>query len=325
MHMILAVIMLLSVSAAACADEIQAVRQWMHTRLSAELAAPHPQLHLVSSFTMPLVTDAVTTRNARSRELLALLRDHMQQWRWRRWDCAELIDLQLINGFMQSAGAAVELPNETRQLRACLKSARLLDVANALLFSCRFAQRPDRQLIDSGLPRLLAAQLADGSFRRRDGRSNYYLSSHALLALHYCGAGAEAISRSRDNIERQLPAFRREGFADGVAESLIFLRWTGAPAGDEAGYLRWLKSLIAPDGGLCKRHYPGCRPRWHTVSLMMQLLLEADRSNGQPPTNTAPGVSQRSAKPTRSLFSSASRSLETRPAPQVDVVPPLYK
>jgi hypothetical protein len=286
-RLILAVIMLLSVPAAARADETQAVRQWMHARLSAELAASNPQLHLVSSFAMPLVTDVLTSRNAQSRRLLALLSDHLQQWRWRRWQCAERIDLHLINAFMGSAGAAVELPADASQLRACLVSARLLDVANALLFSCRFVRHPDRQLIDNGLRQLLAAQLEDGSFRRRDGSSSYYLTSHALLALHYCGAAAEAVTRSRDNLERQLPAFRREGFADGVAESLIFLRWTGAPARDEAGYVQWLKSLIAPDGGLCKYHYPGCRPRWHTVSLMMQLLLETQPPHAQPPTTTA--------------------------------------
>ena len=73
-----------------------------------------------------------------------------------------------------------------------------------------------------------------------------------------------------------LQVFRRQGFVDGVAETLIFLRWTGAPAKSEREYLDWLRSLVEVDGGICFRNQPSCKAHWHTVSLMMQLLLETD-------------------------------------------------
>lgn len=270
-------ILLALLSTPAMASETASVRHWMLQRLTTELSASHPNLNLVSSFSMPLVTDVITTRHPQSRQLVARLSGQLEQWKWQRWQCGELVDLYLVNGFLRRTGAAVDLSARDQQLPACLHTTeRLLDVANALIFSCQYAQSPDQQLINSGLQRLLNAQGPDGAFVHQNGRPWYYLTSHALLALHYCDADRDAVNRSRDWIQRLLPAFRQQGYVDGVAESLIFLRWTGAPAAGERAYLDWLKSLIAADGGVCFRYYPGCAPRWHTVSLMMQLLLETE-------------------------------------------------
>ncbi len=276
MKLLLSILILLLVSPAMASEETASLRQWMLSRLTAELDAPHPDLNLVSSFSMPLVTDVVTTNQPGSRKVVLRLRQQLEQWKKRRWQCGELVDLHLINGFLRRVHADIDLSPGEQQLAGCQTTERLLDVANSLIFSCGFSQRHDREFIQRGLRRLLNRQRQDGAFIRENGEPWYYLTSHALLALHFCDAEAEALQRARNRIQQLLPRFRREQFADGVAETLIFLRWTGAPAIHEEDHLNWLRSLVGVDGGICFRQHPGCKPHWHTVSLMMQLLLETD-------------------------------------------------
>ena len=257
-------------------EERVLLRQWMLSRLTTEIAASHPDLNLVSSFSMPLVTDVLTTNHPDSRKAVVRLRRQLEQWKNRRWQCGALVDLHLINGFLRRVNADVDLSSSEQQLGACQTTERLLDVANSLIFSCGFSQRHDQKFIQTGLQRLLKAQRQDGAFIRENGEPWYYLTSHALLALHFCNAEPEALQRARSRVQQLLPQFRREQYADGVAETLIFLRWTGAPAINEKAYLNWLRSLVGADGGICFRNHPSCMPHWHTVSLMMQLLLETD-------------------------------------------------
>lgn len=257
-------------------EESALLRQWMLTRLTTEIAAPDPDLNLVSSFSMPLVTDVLTTHAPGSRKVVLRLKQQLEQWKNRRWQCGDLVDLYLINGFLRRLHADVDFSATDRQLRDCNTTDELLDVANSLIFSCGFSQRHDRVSIQTGLQQLLKRQRKDGAFINDNRKPEYYLTSHALLALHFCDADRSAVKRSRERIQRLLPAFRRQGFVDGVAETLIFLRWTGAPAKDENAYLEWLISLVGSDGGICFIITPSCRAHWHTVSLMMQLLLETD-------------------------------------------------
>jgi len=264
------------VSPAMASEERVSLRQWMLSRLTAEIAAPHPDLNLVSSFSMPLVTDVLTTNHPDSRKVVLQLNHQLEQWKKSQWQCGSLVDLRLINGFLRRVYADVDLSSSDQQFGACQTTERLLDVANSLVFSCGFSQRHDQEFIQTGLRRLLKRQRQDGAFVRENGEPWYYLTSHALLALHFCDAEAEALNRARSRIQQLLPQFQRDQFVDGVAETLIFLRWTGAPATHEEQYMEWLRSLVGPDGGICFRNHPSCKPHWHTVSLMMQLLLETD-------------------------------------------------
>lgn len=268
-------IALLSLPAMA-SEESASLRQWMHSRLAAEIVAPHPDLNLVSSFSMPLVTDVLTTNHPGSRKLVLRLSHQLELWKRYQWQCGGLVDLHLINGFLRRVNADVDLSASDQQLRDCNTTERLLDVANSLIFYCGFSQRYDQKFVQTGLRRLLKRQRQDGAFVRENGEPGYYLTSHALLALHFCNAEAEALHRARERLQLLLPQFRRDQFVDGVAESLIFLRWTGAPAINEKEYLEWLRSLVGAGGGICFRNHPSCKPHWHTVSLMMQLLLETD-------------------------------------------------
>ena len=276
MKLLLSILILLLVSPVMASAERESLRQWMLSRLTAELSAPHPDLNLVASFSMPLVTDVLTTSHPNSRRVVFQLRQQLEQWKKRRWQCGALVDLHLINGFLRRVHADVDLSSSEQQLGACQTTERLLDVANSLIFSCGFSQRHDQAFIQTGLRRLLKRQRQDGAFIRENGEPWYYLTSHALLALHFCDAEPEALHRARERLQQLLPEFQRTQFVDGVAESLIFLRWTGAAFSQEQQYLRWLRTLIEADGGICFRQHPGCKPHWHTVSLMMQLLLETD-------------------------------------------------
>ena len=271
------ILIVLLVSPAVASEERTLLRQWMLSRLTAEIAVPHPDLNLVSSFSMPLVTDVLTTNHPGSRQLVLRLSRQLEEWKNRRWQCGNLVDLHLINGFLRRVNADVDLSSSDRQLGACQTTERLLDVANSLIFYCGFSQRHDQKSMQTGLQRLLKRQRQDGAFVRENGEPWYYLTSHALLALHFCDVEPEARNRARERLQQLLPVFRRIQFVDGVAETLIFLRWTGAPAIDEMAYLNWLRSLVGSDGGICFRNHPSCKPHWHTVSLMMQLLLEADQ------------------------------------------------
>jgi hypothetical protein len=273
------ILIALLVSPAMASEERSSLRQWMLYRLTAELEAPHPDLNLVSSFSMPLVTDVLTTSHPDSHLVVLRLSRQLDQWKNRRWQCGNLVDLYLINGFLRRVNAAVDLSPSDQHLKACDSTERLLDVANSLIFYCGFSQQHDQQSMQTGLQRLLKRQRQDGAFVRENGEPWYYLTSHALLALHFCDVEPEARNRARERLQQLLPEFRHAQFVDGVAETLIFLRWTGAPAIDEMAYLSWLRSLLRSDGGICFRNYPSCKPHWHTVSLMMQLLLEADPVN----------------------------------------------
>ncbi len=261
---------------AMASEESASLRQWMHSRLATEIAAPHPDLNLVSSFSMPLVTDVLTTNHPGSRKLVLRLSHQLELWKRYQWQCGGLVDLHLINGFLRRVNADVDLSASDQQLKECNTTERLLDVANSLIFYCGFSQRYDQKFVQTGLRRLLNRQRQDGAFVRENGEPGYYLTSHALLALHFCDAAPEALNRARERLQLLLPQFRRDQFVDGVAESLIFLRWTGTPAINEKEYLGWLRSLVGVDGGVCFRNHPSCKPHWHTVSLMMQLLLETD-------------------------------------------------
>lgn len=261
---------------AIASEERASLRQWMLSRVTAELDAPYPDLNLLSSFSMPLVTDVLTTSHPDSRKVISLISRQLEQWQRRQWQCGGMVDLHLINGFLRAVDADANLSASKQQLADCQTSGRLLDVANSLIFYCGFSPWREQKFIQAGLQRLLKAQRQDGAFVQETGKPDYYLTSHALLALHFCEAESEALHRARESLQQLLPKFRRIQFVDGVAESLIFLRWTGAPAMQEKAYLKWLRSLVASDGGVCFRQQPGCKPHWHTVSLMMQLLLEAD-------------------------------------------------
>ena len=127
------------------------------------------------------------------------------------------------------------------------------------------------------IERLLEAQQPDGIFMPGEGDAWYYLTSHALLAMHYCKADDGRIKRTHQAIERHLTQFQKIEFTDGLAESLIYLRWTGDPARGEASYIGYLRGRVAPNGGVCFRYSRDCEQHWHPVARVWQLFLEGGK------------------------------------------------
>jgi len=56
-----------------------------------------------------------------------------------------------------------------------------------------------------------------------------------------------------------------------IAETLIFLKWTGAAVPDEASYMQYLESRVLPDGSICYHDSIPCPPDWHATSLLFEL------------------------------------------------------
>ena len=259
---------------AVAADEFERLREWFHYTLSKEIDKENPNLNLFASFSLPLANDALQNRNPISLELARQMRHQVVSIDRTSMSCGELADLFLISGFLSRIGEGFEIDGVRERVKACIKTESSFDLANTLIFFCGHAKLDHQSAVPGGLERLMKAQQPDGSFVIEDGSPHYYLTSHALLAMHYCKGDPAAIAKTQQLLTRLLPDFQKIEFLDGLAESLIFLRWSGAAVANEKILTIWMKTKIRPDGGVCFRNKPGCEPHWHPASLMMELLLE---------------------------------------------------
>jgi hypothetical protein len=259
--------------AAAADDALPKARAWVQQALGAELRGGG-DLNRIASLAFPLATDARATGDAGSRALLGALARHLAGLDVAGLDCAQLPDVVLAGGFVRDAGEAVDVAAAERRLANCQFGSAIFDTANALVFACRYAGWDPVARLPGSLSRLVAAQRADGAFVAENGRASYYLSSHAVLAVHWCGGDPAVVARGAAYLRAGLVPFRDRGFNDGLAESLIFLRWLGAEAPDRESHLAALRARIRPDGGLCFVEQPGCSSHWHATSLLLELLLE---------------------------------------------------
>ena len=262
------------VPAVAIADDaLPRARAWVQEALRAELG-DGGDLNKVASLAYPLATDVRRTANADSRAVLAALSGFLAGRDVARLDCGQLPDAVLAGGFAGEAGEAVDVSAAAARLTECQFGSGLFDTANALVFACRYAGWDHAARLPGALARLVAAQRADGAFVAEHGRASYYLSSHAVLALHWCGADPAAVARGAAYLRASLVHFRDRGFNDGLAESLIFLRWLGEDVPDREAHLAALRARVRPDGGICFVEQPGCTSHWHATSLLLELLLE---------------------------------------------------
>lgn len=236
-----------------------------------------PDFNVISSLVFPLSEDYRRRPQPLVERVLERVGRKLAEWERTSLSCPQQVDLYLTQAFVQRAGIASGSSSRLPAPPACPVRTRL-DLSNALILRCRFAEAA--QPVDDDLQALARAQGADGSFKTRAGRSWFYLTSHALLALHWCGGERSAVDAARNWLMNQLPRFARQGWLDRLAESLVFLRWTGTPASDEARYRAYLLRWMSPDGGFCERLLPGCRPHSHTSAVMLELLNQSDGSVG---------------------------------------------
>jgi hypothetical protein len=256
-------------------DVLPRTRAWVQQALGAELRGAG-DLNRIASLAFPLATDVRATGDAASRAALGELARHLAGLDVAGLDCAQLPDVVLAGGFAHEAGEAVDVSAAEARLADCQFGSALFDNANALVFACRYAGWDHAVRLPGSLSRLVAAQRADGAFVAENGRASYYLSSHAVLAVHWCGGDPGVVARGAGYLRAGLVPFRDRGFNDGLAESLIFLRWLGVEAPDRESHLAALRARIRPDGGLCFVEQAGCSSHWHATSLLLELLLQRD-------------------------------------------------
>ena len=261
----------------AVADSIERLRNWAHEALAVELRQEHANLNMLTSLGLPLVTDVQRTGNTESMALIERIVRTVTSIPVEERQCNELAAIHLLDRFFSRVDRDFTSEDFLDRLDGCIGSESLFDVANALIFYCGHTNLDHRETIPGGLERLLEAQQDDGLFMPEEGDSWYYLTSHALLAMHYCDADASSIGRTREAIARHLAQFQKIEFTDGLAESLIYLRWTGEPASGEAAYSGYLRGRVAPDGGVCFRYSRDCEHHWHPVARVWQLLLEVGK------------------------------------------------
>lgn len=259
--------------AAVADDALPKARAWVQQALRAELREGG-DLNRIASLAFPVVTDVRRIGDADSRAALGELARHLAGLEVAGLDCTQLPDVVLAGGFVREAGAAVDVSAAAARLADCHLDSALFDTANALVFACRYAGWDHAVRLPGALARLAAAQREDGAFVGEGGRTSYYLTSHAVLALHWCGGDPKAVASGAQYLQARLASFRDRGFNDGLAESLIFLRWLGVDVPERSGYLDALQARVQPDGGLCFAEQPGCTPHWHATSLLLELLLE---------------------------------------------------
>lgn len=251
-----------------------ATRAWVSGALRAELRTERPDPNKVASLLFPLarrhegdvaIVEAAGWAAGRNADRLG---------------CRDLADHLLIAGFLGKSGRAPDTARAADRFAGCRRDGDLFDLAGGLLFQCAFGprggKRPD--WLPEAVARLAAGQLADGSFAGPDGRTNYYLTTHATLALFHCEGPPAAIARGEGFMKRALPILRQGGYLDELAESLIFLAWMEVPVRDWESYAAWVKARRRSDGGLCFRDGPTCAAHWHATSLLLELeALAAER------------------------------------------------
>ena len=270
---ILAVCLLCLATPQARADAaLSRARHWVAGHLEAELKRPL-DWNRISSLTFPLATDLRRHHSGEARRALTHLAGFLEGTDPDRLGCGDLVDAYLTKGFLDKAGVPVRLHLDEERIRSCDLGGSRLALANTLLFYCRYTDWDHRRLLPGGLARLERYQGENGAFYWDPDLPWFYFTSHAVLALHYCGGRQAIIDRGIGRMLSLIPEFKAQGKLDLLAEDLVFLRWLGREIPERAAHLAWLKGHQRPDGGLCYEAKPGCASHWHSSALLLQLLV----------------------------------------------------
>ncbi|MCG8428120.1 MAG: hypothetical protein MI754_12250 [Chromatiales bacterium] len=230
-------------------------------------------MNRVASLTFPLTSAWKEGFRQETRDSLDQVAAFVRSAEPRQFNCGELTDLHLVIGFLSETGRTFDIGPTKQALTACDWGNSRFNLANALLFSCRYAGEDVEQRFPGALRTLEASQRDDGAFITEEGRPWFYLTSHALMAVHYCGGNRQVVERGKRYLLEQLPRFRQIGFYDGLIETLIFLRWLDVEIPDYGQYVAYVRNSMNSDGGICFSRRPYCRSHWHAVSLLLELQL----------------------------------------------------
>ena len=249
-------------------------RKWVLDQLQQTLSS-RPDLSQIASMLYGLVNDPAAVEHPYTRKALAELGTFVGAIDRQALDCGNLVSLRFIGSFLGMAGIDFDAAGLDRHLYDCLEEMSPFDRTCALFVLCHFpsSNLPRKKLLPA-VKSIEALQQADGSFGSGYGLQRYYLTTHAVFALHACQGTPDVVQRGQRYLRNELPAIRQAGFLDGLLESLIMLRKMGVTIPDEQRYTDFLKSRIMGDGSICFFDQPACRSNVHATSLLLEFLRE---------------------------------------------------
>jgi hypothetical protein len=182
------------------------------------------------------------------------------------------VNLHLIAGFLNLAKIPVDSSALSGRVQDCLVLVNPYDKASALYSLCRFDAAIPRERLAAAMASIEALQQPDGSFGSGYGLSHFYISTHAVFALHACKGDPLAIQMGQEFMRSALPRLYQAGFIDALMQSLLMLREMKVDIPEEDRYLTWLRSRIKPDGSICCFDRPGCVSDPHATSQLLEFF-----------------------------------------------------
>ena len=259
-------------------EPLNQARTWAIEHLRQATQRPS-EAGMISALLYGLVMDYRQSRHPETQRVMAQVEVYLKAIEIKDRDCGALVDLRLAAAFLAIYGKAMPVKKLEIRLTECSPSAGPVDVASALFLYCGFTDKDHREQLPGALERLVAIQRPDGGFGFQHGWADYYLSSHALFALHLCKGDPQAIHRGQGYLIALLPYFQHIGYVDGLLESLVMLNKMGVAIPDYGKRLSYIMSRIRPDGGICHFDTPVCTSHWHATSLLLELLrMEAAKA-----------------------------------------------
>ena len=252
-----------------------ATRKWVLDRLREALSHP-ADLSQIASMLYALVNDTSAAEHPHTRHTVTELDTFVRAIDVQTLDCGNLVSLRFIANFLGMAGfIGLDTAGLDRRLYDCLDDMNSFDKVCALFSLCRFpsGSAPREELLRA-VKSIEALQQADGSFGPYHGLQRYYLTTHAVFALHACNATPNVVRRGQSYLLSELPGLRQAGFLDGLLESLIMLRKMGVAIANERHYTDYLRARVRRDGSICFFDRPGCRSNVPATGLLLEFLRE---------------------------------------------------
>jgi hypothetical protein len=253
------------------AANADATRHWLLGQLQASLAPPQ-DTDAVSSMLYGLVSDRKDLQRPDTHRLLDEAARLVTSREPDALGCSDAVNLHLVAGFLNSAGLALDTGSLSSRVQDCLGSLSPYDKASALYSLCRFERGVPRERLTAAMDALEALQQADGSFGSDYGLRHFYVSSHAVFALHACGGDALAIQLGQDYLRSALPRLWQAGFIDALMQSLLMLKAMEVEIPGEAAYLDYIRSRVKADGSICCFDRPGCASDRHATSQLLEFF-----------------------------------------------------
>jgi len=263
--------LLISAVCMAGAVDSNLTRQWVLEQLNESLSPPR-DLDGISSMLFGLVSDRNSADQPASRRVLGEVARLAGSMEPARLNCSDAVNLHLIAGFLKLAGMTFDSAALSGRVQDCLASVNPYDKASALYSLCRFDAAVPRERFAAAMASIEALQQPDGSFGTGYGLSHFYISTHAVFALHACAGDSLAVQMGQDFMRSALPRLRQAGFIDALMQSLLMLRDMEVDIPEEDRYLAWLRSRIKPDGSICCFDRPGCVSDRHATSQLLEFF-----------------------------------------------------